>query len=457
MGPETIQRTSVATAPSEAGWVYALAADRYGGVLGVYQSWDKGTTWREIGHGHFAGEKYLNNANSIAVDPSDPYRVICGGVDLHLWEGGRWSQATFWRSKSEDWEYAHADHRGLLWPQTKRLYDLNDGGVALSTDGGWSWEDRTEGLVNTMFYDLDVAPGDPQGQAMGGGTQDQGTLVTVDGPAWFEDVTGGDGGWMAFDHKEKKRFYATVYEGAVYFHDSFDNSWSEDASPPEEDWIKASLFLSPLRIHPDRERPETVYYGTTRIWQSKPAPRQRTSWHRLSEDLDGSPVTALEVASNSAYLYAGTQNGGVFASQDHGASWSGDLSSRVLPGALITRIRAHPKKPLHVLLCVGLFGHPHVFRSIDGGETWKPVSQSLPDIPFRALVIDPENPDVVYAGSDAGIFVSRDFGNSWKTFIGDLPGVMVTDLVIHSDGATPPVRHLYASTFGRGIWRTPIP
>lgn len=446
---EKIFRTNLALAPSEPACVYAFAANRAGLVLGVYQSRDEGDSWREIGHDHFANELFLNNASAIVVHPNKPEYVLCGGVDLHLWYEGRWFQITSWRSKKGQAEYAHADHHCLLMPEDDLVYDMNDGGMAISEDGGWNWNDRSEGLVTTMFYDIDVAPFDSTGTAMGGGTQDNGTLVTLEGPGQFQEVARGDGGWMAFDHKTLERFYSTIYGARVYLHHNYPTGWREDISPPEESWIQDLVWLSPLKMHP--QRPDTVYFGTTKIWLTEPAPQQETNWHALSDDLDGSPITALEIAANPAYLYAGTENGGLFFSEDSGASWSGDLSGRVLPGAIITRIRAHPKEPSRVLVCVGRIGHPHVFRSNNRGQIWEAVGQNLPDMPFRAMVIDPDNPEVVYLGSDVGVYVSKNFGESWLNISGDLPKTEITDLVIHKL-----TRALYAATYGRGIWRTKI-
>jgi hypothetical protein len=68
----------------------------------------------------------------------------------------------------------HDDHHALLWPEDDKIISANDGGVSISEDGGRSWEDRSQGVVTTMFYDLDVAPSN--GKILAGGTQDHGTL-----------------------------------------------------------------------------------------------------------------------------------------------------------------------------------------------------------------------------------------------------------------------------------------
>ena len=444
--PETFHRTSIAVSRSDPRWVYALAADRFGGVLGVFQSRDSGSSWREIGHDHFRNERTMRYNNAIAVHPTKKDHVLCGGVELHLWDGVEWLQVTSWHAKHSQPHLPHADHHCLSMPDGDLVYDMNDGGMAVSTDGGRNWEDRSRGLVTTMFYDLDVAPNDATARTMGGGTQDNGTLVTPDGPDDFRDVTGGDGGWMAFDPTpaKEKRFFSTVYGVEVYLHHDFPDGWREEVFPPEEQWVRDTVFLSPLQLEP---RSGSVYLGTIGIWRGDPAPKREVSWLRLADSLDGSAVTALEVApADPKVVYAGTENGGLFVSRDRGASWSGDLSSRVLPGAMITRIRTLPSSAAELVVCVGRVGHGHVFRSRNWGIFWEDVNGKLPDVPFRALAVDPQRSGVVYAGSDNDVFVSEDFGDRWWSFTGSLPNVAVTDLVIHEG-----TRRLFAATYGRGI------
>src|SRR5438270_3833678 len=140
-------RTSLAISPSSADIIYAFAQNVLSGrsdlVLGVFRSADAGQTWKEIGGAHFAKEGQISYGNTIAVHPTNPDYVVCGGVDLHLTAdgGNSWSKVTDWQAQRGSSGYAHADHHHLLMPVAApgRVYDPNDGGLDVSEDGGKTW------------------------------------------------------------------------------------------------------------------------------------------------------------------------------------------------------------------------------------------------------------------------------------------------------------------------------
>src|SRR6266498_801204 len=187
--PDLIGRTSLALAPSDPDVLYAQIG-RKDAVLGVFRSTNGGDTWASIGGSHFANERQMSYNNAIVVHPEDPGWVLCGGVDLHRTTdaGQHWEQVTHWNAERGTPTYAHADHHALVMPTSQPgfVYDLNDGGMDFSTDGGSNWENRSNGLATNMFYDLEVAQTDSR--MIAGGAQDNGTLATLDGQAdtYFE-------------------------------------------------------------------------------------------------------------------------------------------------------------------------------------------------------------------------------------------------------------------------------
>ncbi len=451
--PESFGRTSLAVSRSKPDVIYAFAENERSGrkdlLLGVFRSADGGNTWKEIGGRHFAGEGQISYGNTIAVHPRNPNRVICGGVDLHLTtDGGKtWKKVTRWDAKRGKPNYAHADHHHLLIPDAapERIYDPNDGGLDVSDDGGLTWSNRSNGLAVTMYYDMDVAQSD--GRYFGGGAQDNGTLVTVTGGSddHFE-LLGGDGGWMVYDPADVRHLYASYYNMGIY---RWRGGRSADVSPPASTAEQDSVWMVYITMDPNDSN--TVFTGSTRVWRTKDDGK---TWTPVSPNLDGSPISAIEIApADSKRIYAGTENGGFFRSLDGGNTWSPDLSSATLPGHSITRIDTTARLGADfIFVTVANFGHSHVFGSTDGGKTWTDVDKGrLPDVPHHAVVIRPDAPKTVYVGNDAGVFVSQDSGATWMNMTGNLPNAMVVDLVLQQKDAT-----LSAATYGRSLWRTKL-
>ena len=200
----------------------------------------------------------------------------------------------------------------------------------------------------------------------------------------------------------------------------------------------------------DPEDPNTVFTGSTRVWRTK---NDGKKWRSVSPILDGSPISAIEIApADSKRVYVGTENGGFFRSLDGGNTWGANLAGATLPGHTITRIDSAEKLGADFLfITIANFGHSHVFCSRDGGKTWEDADErQLPDVPHHVVVIRPDEPKRRFIGNDAGVSLSRSaLGNRWMNMTGNLPNVMVVDLVLQEKDAT-----LSAATYGRSLWRT---
>jgi photosystem II stability/assembly factor-like uncharacterized protein len=460
---EKIGRTSLAIAPSQPSVIYALSSTQKDAVLGVFRSADGGSNWTNVTGTHFVREGQISYGNTIAVHPADPNHVLCGGVDLHLTrDGGKhWVRATRWDAERGKPKYAHADHHCVLMPvdQPGLVYDMNDGGMDVSLDGGLTWENRSNGLAVSMFYDVDVAQSD--GRMFGGGLQDNGTNVTLVGkimtdlgkavtlsgkPDDFIEISGGDGGWMIIDPQNSEHFYTTSQNMSVSRFRKSDG-WA-DVSPPAHRNETDAVWMVFLEFDPDDSR--TVFAGGLRVWRTKD---DGNNWKDVSPVLDGSAISAVEIAqANTKMLYVGTEKGGIYKSTDGGNTWSEDLASPVLPGFTITRILTSPTNAQIVYVTVANFHASHVFRSKDGGATWTDVDRGrLPDVPHYAVAIPKAKPSTVYVCSDAGVHVSIDAGETWKGLTRNLPTVPIVDLVYHETDGT-----LTAASYGRSIWRLKV-
>ena len=214
---------------------------------------------------------------TIAVHPTDPNHVICGGVDLHLTTdgGATWSRTTRWDAERGTSKYAHADHHQLVMPASApgRVYAANDGGLDVSVDGGNRWENRSNGLATNMFYDVDVAQTDVR--FFGGGAQDNGTIVTTDGRAdTFFEIDGGDGGWIVIDPNEADHVYTSSQFGAIT---RLRNGHRRDVSPPFREEDSGGIWMVYVTIDPNDS--DTVYTGNQRVYRTK---NDGLSWDALT-------------------------------------------------------------------------------------------------------------------------------------------------------------------------------
>jgi photosystem II stability/assembly factor-like uncharacterized protein len=460
--PDLIIRTSLALAPSNPDVLYAqMSPVRPTRVLGLFRSTDRGDTWQLIEGQHFPTERQMSYNNAIVVHPTNPIHVLCGGVDLHRTTdaGWHWKRVTRWNVTPGSANYAHADHHALLMPAARPgwVYDFNDGGMDFSSDGGATWENRSNGLATNMFYDLAVAQSN--GKVIAGGAQDNGTLITPDGTSdSYVRWTGGDGGWVVIDPTDVNHVFSTAQRMVIIRHRSSDGF--TDVSPPETPEIRSTIWMAFVSM--DSKNPRRLFAGSVRVWRTT---NDGDSWQAVSEVLDGSPITALEVArADSNRIYVGTENGGFYRSTDGGDTWSGNLASTVLPGRTITRLESRPDKAQvvyatvanfgkrEVLGSAAKFGNRHVFRSADGGLNWADIDRlRLPDVPFHSVTVPATHPARVYVCCDVGVFVSNDEGATWENLTRNLPTVMVVDLAYHERDRT-----LTAATYGRSIWRLQV-
>ncbi len=440
-------RGAIALAPSNTTILYAQFADTQSRVLGIFRSGDAGNTWVDISGFHFAEERQMSYNNTIVVHPTNPNHVLCGGVDIHRTVNGgqSWQRVTDWWRDKGDPQYAHADQHRLVMPAERAglVYAANDGGVDTSSDGGERWENRSNDLATTMYYDLEMAQSD--GRMYGGGCQDNGTNITVSGNS--DDhfmISGGDGGWITIDPTDPLHLFSSSQRMRILRFRQTDG-WVDVSPLPVDNAERQSMWM--VFIAMDQNDPRTVLTGTQRVWRTR---NDGDTWFAVSRVLDGSIITAIEVAAaDSQIIYVGTEKGGIFRSIDGGNTWSGDLSGPLLPGRQITRLKASPEDANLVYATVANFENASVFRSRDGGLSWEDIDQGrLPRVPHHGIAISSKAPNLVFVCNDVGVFHSDDGGDTWGNITGNLPNVMVIDIVYHRLDNT-----LMVATYGRSLWR----
>jgi uncharacterized protein (TIGR03437 family) len=218
-------------------------------------------------------------------------------------------------------------------------------------------------------------------------------------------------------------------------------------------------FISPLAIDPSN--PQTLYFGTYRVWQSRDSGGQ---WSAVSPDLGNlnklATITTVAVApSDSNTVYAATNNAKVQVTTEAlkgaGATWNDRTFG--LPLRTITRIVVDPVNASTAYATVSGFPlsfdlQGHVYKTASAGASWTDISGNLPSIPVNDILIDPDLPNTLYIATDAGVMITTDGGNSWSTLGQGLPKVAVLTLAMSRQA-----RVLRAGSHGRSVWEIAIP
>ncbi|MEZ4386730.1 MAG: FlgD immunoglobulin-like domain containing protein [Candidatus Krumholzibacteriia bacterium] len=430
--------------------MYAIYADANAEFLHVYRSNDGGLTWSATSDGNLGG-MYSNFGwyfGQVRVDPANPDHVFALGVPAYRTTNGglSWSEAG---------GNMHVDHHALEFCTSLpgRLYAGNDGGLYRSGDAGATWTQLADQPAN-QFYAVEIDPANPT--RLYGGTQDNGTLRTPDGglDTW-ERIFGGDGFTVIVDHTDSDVIYVEYQYGNLYKSTNGGAwfSWVMDGidSGDRMNW-HTPVIMDPVD-------PNVLYYGSQRVYKTTDGAE---SWSPISGDLTNGDqgagfgtITTLAVAPSSpAQLYAGTDDGRVWAYRPFSGQWV-DISAG-LPVRWVTDIRVHPTQPATVYVTFsGLrWQEPisHVYRTTDGGSTWVDVSGDLPEAPVQSLLIDPADPSSLVVANDVGVYWSPNGGQSWQVLGLGLPRVPVFDLDLH-----PATRLIAAGTYGRSIFTITMP
>lgn len=421
----------------------------------VYRSDDAGASWRltheeplrEVvySYGYYFGQ--------IRVAPDNPERIYLLGVPLlRSDDGGANWQGIMGRDMHADLQAMWIDP---AYPD--RVIAGNDGGLDISYDGGQTWLKMDAQPVG-QFYTVAVDLADPYN--VYGGLQDNGTLKGSSRNRWqegasFQRINGGDGMYVAIDPRDNKTTY-TGFQFGYYTRIGADGKRS--TVRPRDALGEPALrynWNTPVILSP--HNPDIVYFGANKLFRSLD---QGETWAAISPDLSrarergdvpfATLTTVAESPLNFGLLWTGTDDGQVHVSQDGGASWQ-DVAGRLPAGRWVSRVVAsgHSEERAYV----SLNGYrdddtrAYVYATDNLGKRWRDLSAGLPAEPVNVIVEDPVNEQVIYVGTDRGVYVSLDRGETWQALQADLPNVPVHDLVVH-----PRERELVAGTHGRSIW-----
>lgn len=429
----------------------------------VYSSTDGGKTWQKT-HEGFLDDLYYSYGyyfGQIRVNPSNADQFYIFGVPvLRSDDGGK----TF---VSVNGANVHVDHHAC-WVNPDRPGHViigNDGGVNISYDAGEHWVKCNTPAVGQFYY---VAVDDSEPYNIYGGLQDNGVWKGASNykasDRWhntghypYDAISGGDGMQVAIDSRDNK----TVYTGF-----QFGNYFRINQSTGEREYItpKHDLGERPLRwnwqtpIHLSVHNQDILYMGSNKLHRSM---NQGDDFEAISEDLTTgglkgdvaySTLTAIHESDlQFGLLYTGSDDGLVHVSKNGGADW--EKITNGLPARMwVTRIQASVHKKGRVYLSMNGYRwddfSPYIFTSEDYGKSWRAIHDGLPFEPVNVIKEDAKNADVLYVGTDHGLYVSLDRGKSWSPMPGGMPAVAVHDVVIH-----PKTEDIILGTHGRSFWK----
>jgi photosystem II stability/assembly factor-like uncharacterized protein len=432
-------------------------------LLGFFKTTDGGAHWTRLTSTPDYCTPNCGYDNVIAVQPTNANVVFAGGAFsttlVRTLNGG-----TTWSTlqSAQHSGFLHADMHALAFSRDGgKLYLGNDGGAYSTTQitaTSPAFTALNSTLALTQFYPgLSIHPTNPAIAI--GGNQDNGTVIYSGSLTW-RDVVCGDGSATAIDFTTPSTMYAACNQISISKSTSSGafGSWSS-----AQNGINTSDrvdFIPPLAMDPSRS--QTLYFGTFRVYQTT---NGASNWTAISPDLTGGDsffgvISAIAVApNNSNTVYIGTMDNRVQVTSNAGsgvlATWTN--ISAGLPPRVVTHVAVDPQTATTAYVTFSGFTgfgdtQGHIFRTTNRGSTWTDISSDLPNTPVNALVIDPDAPSTLFAGTDIGVFYTTNRGTSWTSLVTGLPRIAVLGLTLHN-----PSRMLIASTHGRGAWNFKIP
>jgi photosystem II stability/assembly factor-like uncharacterized protein len=432
----------------------------------VYLTTNGGKSWKKTHQGYLDGVYYSYGYyfGEIRVDPQDKNGIYIMGVPiLKSKDGGK----TFTSISREN---VHSDHQAL-WVNPKRqghLINGNDGGLNMSYDDGESWNKLNDPSVG-QFYAIYADNQTPY--HVYGGLQDNGVWTAVhtarmnkrwhaSGQNPYTSIMGGDGMQVQVDDRNPNIVF-TGYQFGNYFRINRETGDRKYIQP------KHTLGENPYRFNwqtpilLSKHNQDILYLGGNKLHRSL---NQGNTWETISDDLTvggkkgnvayGTLTTISESPFQFGLLYVGSDDGYVHVSKNGGGSWD-RISDSFLKDLWVSRVIAsqHKKERVYVTLNGYRWDdfNVYVYVSNDYGKTWKDISSNIPASPVNVLREDPQNAQVLYVGTDNGVYASVDGGEQWHPFEGGLPNVAVHDLVIQ-----PTAKHLIIGTHGRSMYRANI-
>ncbi len=444
----------------------------------VYRSNDKGESWIKMTENNDYMERFCGTygwvMGQIRVNPLDENCLYILGLAMAKSnDGGKtWNR---FRPVDTTSDRLHGDNHALWIDPADSNYIINgdDGGIAVTCDGGNKWKNFYKDIPTTQFYNVAYDSRVPYNII--GSVQDEGSLMgSIKNTFGIKDTTiskwkwgpGGEGVIHTIDPGDANTIYTSSFYGRLVKAnmDLVDSLQERNMAPKKQsdeethrgEWL-AYTMISPHNSF-------TVYHGMQYLFKSVDSGH---TWKRISPDMSNNnkqrmgrtpyainhqAITAIDESPlKKGLLYVGTDDGRVWMSLNDGGNWA-EINKGLPLNAHVSRLIVSKYNASTLYLTLNDRRedniNPYIYKSNDYGKTWVPVNSNLPASPVNVIREDPLYKNSLYCGTDLGVYLSRDGGNKWIALNNDLPAsVSVQDLFIH-----PKTNQLVIATYGRGIY-----
>jgi len=472
--PTEMGKMAIAVSRSNPKRVYALIeSDSYKSNRGLFASDDAGEHWSKV-----SGDNRLVQRAwyyiELFADPKDEHTVYVMSADaFRSIDGGR------------TWEEISGTHGDFhdLWinpDDPANLIISNDGGAAISVDGGKTWTPQST-MPTGQFYRINVDNRFPY--RIYGGQQDNSSVVIASRELGSGGITteswtasaGGESAFLAFDPDDPRYVLGGSYEGAIDVLDTRATASTNIMEAPiqylgmdAKDMKYRFNWNAPIVWSP--HEPNTFYHGAQLLLKTSDMGK---TWREISPDLTrndttkqgtpGGPYTneavgaenygtlayVVESPHEAGVIWTGSDDGLVYLTRDGGANWR-NVTPTGLAECLINAIEVSPfdKGTAYIATTRYKFEDhaPGLYKTTDYGAHWTRIDRGIPPRAFTRVVREDDvRQGLLFAGTERGLFISWNGGQEWSPFQLNLPVTPITDLRVHRG-------NLIAATSGRGFW-----
>jgi photosystem II stability/assembly factor-like uncharacterized protein len=364
----------------------------------------------------------------------------------------------------------HVDHHNITLVKTDemsesfRLVNGNDGGVSYSDDKGATFEQPTNGYNTTQFYGVDKMNG---ADRFIGGTQDNGSWLSPlnpDNTSVWVGTPGGDGFEAVWHYNDPNLILESSQFNSIYKTTDGGASWNSAAATnglSDQGGANSPFFT---KLAKSKQDPDLVFaVGSSGVWRSDDFADSWTLSPITSGFVGNSSFSQVKISlANPQIVWAGqsmSPSGSIFVSLDGGLTFNATTNDTDVTLGRISSIETDPADDSTAYVLFSFAKTSKILKTTDLGQTWTDISgfgtdtvssTGFPDVAVFSLLVMPFNTDIMWAGTEIGIFESTDGGGTWAYSTSSLPAVAVYEMVIVND-------EVVVATHGRGVWSISIP